>query len=48
MAMVEFENVPATLFAVSTVNVEPRVGVKPLARATVSVPPRLAAPVTLS
>jgi len=46
--MVELENVPATLLAVSTVQVWPTVGVNPLISPAVSVPPRLAAPVILS
>src|ERR1700724_1411424 len=48
MAMVEFENVPATLLAVNTVKLWPTVGVKPFTKAAVSVPPRLATPVTCS
>ena len=48
MAMVEFENVPATLLAVRTVNLWPTVGAKPLTNAAVSVPPRLATPDTCS
>jgi len=48
IAMVEFENVPATLLAVNTVKVWPAVGVKPFTKAAVSVPPRLAAPDTWS
>jgi len=48
IAMVEFENVPATLLAVNTVKVWPTVGVKPFTKAAVSVPPRLAAPDTCS
>jgi hypothetical protein len=46
IAIVELENEPLMLDAVSTVKVEPTVGVNPLANATVSVPARVAVPLT--
>ena len=48
IAIVEFVNAPLMLDAFSTVKVEPTVGVKPLASATVSVPARVAVPATCS
>lgn len=48
MAIVESENAPVIEAAVNTVNLDPMVGVKPLARVTVRVPARLAVPLTCS
>jgi hypothetical protein len=48
MAIVELEKAPLMLDAVSTVKVEPMVGVKPLARETVRVPAKVAALLTCS
>ena len=48
MAIVELENVPVMLAAFRAVKIWPTAGVKALTRAAVSVPPKLAAPVTCS
>ena len=48
IAMVELVNVPEMLCALRIVNVCPIVGVKELTSPTVSVPPKLAVPVTFS